>query len=295
MNTEHTFVAERAAAQHCAELLRRGPEPGDMLPMLGRAGERLARALAPALSDLIGGEAPTVTALPPSELRESELAAELGALAANILLAPAAAGVNLLASIEGGAVLRLVDRAYGGKGEPGGPLPHSFPLSAEMLIARLEVLLARCLGEALGEAPLRALRRNPRIEELAPFPAGARLALLPIEVMEGARAPWKLRLILPLAALPKVLGSTPGSAARPPMGPADPAATPFAEVPVPLVATLVDMKVPLAAISALEPGSVLPVAVARAVPLSIAGAIIARGSIGAQDDLVAIRLTQITQ
>ena len=295
MNTEHTFVAERAAAQHCAELLRRGPEPGDMLPALGRAGERLARALAPALSDLIGGEAPTVTALPPSELRESELAAELGALAANILLAPAAAGVNLLASIEGGAVLRLVDRAYGGKGEPGGPLPHSFPLSAEMLIARLEVLLARCLGEALGEAPLRALRRNPRIEELAPFPAGARLALLPIEVMEGARAPWKLRLILPLAALPKVLGSTPGSAARPPMGPADPAAAPFAEVPLPLVATLVDMKVPLAAISALEPGSVLPVAVARAVPLSIAGAIIARGSIGAQDDLVAIRLTQITQ
>ena len=295
MNTEHTFVAERAAAQHCAELLRRGPEPSDMLPMLGRTGERLARVLAPALSDLIGGEAPTVTALPPSELRESELAAELGALAANILLAPAAAGVNLLASIEGGAVLRLVDRAYGGKGEPGGPLPHSFPLSAEMLIARLEVLLARCLGEALGEAPLRALRRNPRIEELAPFPAGARLALLPIEVMEGARAPWKLRLILPLAALPQVLGSSPGSAARQPMGPADPAATPFAEVPLPLVATLVDMKVPLAAISALEPGSVLPVAVARAVPLSIAGAVIARGSIGAQDDLVAIRLTQITQ
>lgn len=295
MNTEHTFVAERAAAQHCPELLRRGPEPGEMLPVLGRAGERFARLLAPALADLVGADAPTVTALSPSELRESDLAAELGGLAANSLLVPAAAGVNLLASIEGSAVLRLVDRAYGGKGDPGGTLPKSFPLSAEMLIGRLETIVARCIGEALGEEPLRVLRRNPRIDELAPFAAGARLALLPIEVMEGARAPWKLRVILPLSALPKVLGNNPGTAARQPLGPGDPATAPFADVPLPLVATLVDMKVPLAAISMLEPGSVLPVAVARAVPISIAGTVIARGNIGAQDDLVAIRLTQISQ
>lgn len=293
MNSEHAFVAERAAAQHCAQLLRRGPEPADLLPALARAGERFARALAPALAGLIGGEAPTVTALAPSELRENELAGELGALAANSLLAPAAPGVTLLASIDGAAVLRLVDRAYGGKGDAAGPLPAQFPLSAELLIERLEAIVAACLGEALGEAALRALKRNPRIEELAPFPAGAPLALLPIEVMEGARAPWKLRLVLPLAALPKVLGGSGGSAPARPKGPADPASAPYSEVPLPLVATLVDMNVPLSAISALEPGAVLPVAVARAVPLSIGGMVIARGSIGAQDDLVAIRLTQI--
>lgn len=293
MNSEHAFVAERAAAQHCGELLRRGPEPADLLPALTRAGERFARALAPALAGLIGGEAPSVTALAAIELRENELAGELGVLAANALLAPAAAGVTLLASIDGAAVLRLVDRAYGGKGDAAGPLPAQFPLSADLLIERLEAIVAACLGEALGEAALRALKRNPRIEELAPFPAGAPLALLAIEVMEGARAPWKLRLVLPLAALPKVLGGSTGSVPARPKGPADPASAPFSDVPLPLVATLVDMKVPLSAISALEPGAVLPVAVARAVPLSIGGMVIARGSIGAQDDLVAIRLTQI--
>jgi flagellar motor switch protein FliM len=51
--------------------------------------------------------------------------------------------------------------------------------------------------------------------------------------------------------------------------------------------------VPLAAISALEPGAVLPVAVARAVPLSIGGIEIARGTIGAQDDRVAVKLIKI--
>ncbi|MEQ1499721.1 MAG: FliM/FliN family flagellar motor switch protein [Novosphingobium sp.] len=293
MKTDHSFIAERAAAQHCEELLRSGPEAVDLLPALSRAGERFARALAPGLADLIGGDAPSVTALAPCELRENNLAQELGALAANSLLAPAAPGVTLLASIEGSAVLRLVDRAYGGKGEPGGPVPLSFPLSAQLLIERLETVVAAALGEALGEGPLRALKRNPRIEELAPFPAGAPLVLLPIEIMEGARAPWKLRLALPLAALPKVLGASQGAAAKRQSGPADPAAAPFADVPLPLVATLVDMKVPLAAVSRLEPGAVLPVAVARAVPLSIAGAVIARGTIGAQDDCVAIRLSQI--
>ncbi|WP_309622749.1 FliM/FliN family flagellar motor switch protein [Novosphingobium sp.] len=293
MKSAPAFVAERAAAQHCAELLRRGPEPADLLPALARAGERFARALAPALADLIGGDAPTVTALAAGELRENELAQELGALAANSLLAPSAPGVTLLASIDGGAVLRLVDRAYGGKGDAAGPLPAQFPLSAELLIARLEAVIAACLGLALGEGPLRALKRNPRIAELAPFPAGAPLAVLPIEVMEGKRAPWKLRLVLPLAALPKVLGGSGGSGPGRAPRPADPAAAPFSEVPLSLVATLVDMNVPLSAIAALEPGAVLPVAVARAVPLSIGGAVIARGSIGAQDDLVAIRLTQI--
>jgi flagellar motor switch protein FliM len=53
------------------------------------------------------------------------------------------------------------------------------------------------------------------------------------------------------------------------------------------------MAVSLAAVSALEPGSVLPVAVARAVPLSIDGRIVARGTIGAQDDRIAVQLTQI--
>jgi flagellar motor switch protein FliM len=112
-------------------------------------------------------------------------------------------------------------------------------------------------------------------------------------VMEGAKAPWKLTLALPLAMLPKLLGGADSGAAPRSTGAADPAAAPFADVPLPLTARLVDMKVSLSTIAALEPGMVLPVAVARAVPIAIGEQVIARGSVGTQDDCVALKLTQL--
>ncbi len=299
MNTQHTFVAERPAAQHCAQLLRRSPEPADQIGALARLGERLAAPLAKALAQLLGGEAPAVTALPACELGETELVQQVGPLAANSLFAPGVPGVTMLASIEGAAVLRLVDRAYGGKGETSGPLPEAFPLSADLLVQRLETILADCLAAALGQGEVRTLRRAPRLSDLAPFPAGARLAVLPIEIMDGAKAPWTLTFAMPLAILPKLLGSGGiGGAGAMPVAPrsaraADPAAAPYAALPLGLIATVIDMPISLAAIAAMGPGSVLPVAVARAVPLAIGGTIIARGTIGAQDDRIAVRLTQL--
>ena len=296
MNSQHTFVAERRAAQHCAQLLRASPEPADQLGALARLGERLCAPLVQALAQLLGGEPPAVAAQPPHELGETELVQQVGALAANSLFATGVPGVTLLASIEGAAVLRLVDRAYGGKGEACGELPEAFPLSAELLVQRLEAILADCLIAALGQADLRALRRAARLGELAPFPAGARLAVLPIEITDGSQTAWTLTLALPLTALPKLLGS--GGAGALPAAPrspraADPAAAPFAALPLGLTATLVDMPVSLATIAAMVPGTVLPVTIARAVPLAIGGSIIARGTIGAQDDRIAVQLTQL--
>lgn len=293
MKPERAFVAERVAAQHCAELLRCGPEPAELLPALHRLGERFARQLAPALATLLGIEEPAITPLAPLEQGEAELVEAIGNLAANSLLASPAPGVTLLASVDGLAMLRLVDRAFGGKGEAGGPLPDRFPHSAELMIGKIEGLVARALGAALGQGELRALRRDARLAELAPFPAGARLAVLPVEVMEGAKAPWKLTLALPLAMLPKLLGGaeSPGQPRR--TGAADPAAAPFADLPLPLTARLVDMKVSLSTLAGLVPGMVLPVAVARAVPVAIGETVIARGSVGTQDDCVALRLTQL--
>lgn len=293
MKPQRAFVAERVAAQHCAELLRRGPEPAELLPALQRLGEKISRQLAPALAGLLGGDEPAVTPLAPLEQSETELVEAVGTLAANSLLATTAPGVTLLASVDGTAMLRLVDRAFGGKGEASGPLPERFPHSAELMIAKVESLLAKALGTALGQGELRALRRDARLAELAPFPAGARLAVLPIEVMEGAKAPWRLTIALPLAMLPKLLGGTDTGGVPRKAGAADPAAAPFADVPLPLIARLVDMKVSLHTIAKLEPGMVLPVAVARAVPIAIGEQVIARGTVGTQDDCVALKLTQL--
>lgn len=295
MKPQRAFVAERAAAQHCAELLRRGPEPAELLPQLARLGDRFARQLAEGLARLGGGEAPLITPQPVREDSFADLAKGIGPLAANSLLVAGPAGAPLLASLDAGAVLRLVDKAFGGRGEAPATLPSHFPLSARLMIERLEALVIERLGTALGaDGAVRAQRRDGDLTELAPFRADARLAVLTLEVMEGMRAPWLVTLALPLATLAELFGH----GDRPPAAPiapraADPAAAPFADVPLPLTAVLVDMHVPLATISTLEPGMVLPVAVARAVPISVAGSVIARGTVGAQDDRVAIKISTI--
>lgn len=292
MKTHHSFVAERRAAQHCTELLGRLPDAAALIPALMRAGERMARLLVPAFAALLGGEDPEVTVGAPVETDLAGLADLVGPLAASSLLSAGRPGLNLLTSVDGEAMLRLVDRAFGGRGEAGNPLPRSFPLSAELMIQRVETLLAACLGEALGQAGLTALRRDSRLADLAPFSPAARLCVLQFDLREGRQAPLKLLIALDRAHLPGLLGHG-EPAPRRAAAPADPAAAPFADLPLPLTATLVDMRVPLSTLAALEPGAVLQVAVARAVPLAIGPTIVARGTLGAQDDRIAIKLTQL--
>lgn len=292
MKPERNFVAERALAQHCAELLPRPPAPAELLPALARLGERCARTLGEGLADLLGGEAPAIAVVPPVEQSETELAEAIGPLAANCLLASGVPGVTLLASLEARATLQLIDRAFGGRGEAPTSLPEAFPLSAELLIGKLELRIAAALQAALGQGEVRPLRSNSRFAELAPYPAGARIAVLVLTIAQAQGADWRLTLALPLALLPRLLGDHVPPAPSAPRS-ADPAAAPFAAVPLPLSATLVEMKLPLAAVSRLEVGAVLPVAVARAVPLAIGGKVVARGTVGAQDDRVALKLTQI--
>ena len=47
-------------------------------------------------------------------------------------------------------------------------------------------------------------------------------------------------------------------------------------------------------VAALAPGDVLPIMVARSVPLQIGDAVIARGTVGEVDKQVALQITQIS-
>ncbi len=298
MKPHHSFVAERIAAQHCQELLRRQTDPAELIPALDRLGEHLAARLGPGLAALLGGAAPALAALPAHEIGKAELIEAIGPLAANALLACAIPRLGLVSAIGGRTVLRLVDRAFGGRGDAAGALPVAFPLSAELMIERLEKLVVECLAETFGLPDLRISARNARLTELARFPAPTRLVALRLSIGGDAASDWQLGIALPLAQLPELLaraGATPGTAARSTTEPrpADPAAAPFADLPLPLTATLVDMQLLLSLLGTLEPGVILPVAVARAVPLSIGEAVLARGSVGAQDERVAIKLSQI--
>lgn len=289
------LVAERPLAQHCAELVKPAPAASELVPALTRAGERMGRSLGAALAPLLG-ETPVVRAQPARVTDDLELTATIAPLAANALLSVNKARVLL--TVEAGPVLRIVDKAFGGRGEDPAKLPEAFPLSAELMIRRIEDVVSSTLAAALD--PLRpptveVTGRGPRYEEVAGYEMLDELALLGFELEEAAGKVWSLMLIVRVSELPLLLGGAVGEAARPQHAPRHPADEPFGEMELPVSAVLVDMAMPFSAVAALRPGAVLPVAVARAVPLRIGDSTFAHGTVGALDDRVALRLTRVFQ
>ncbi|MES2493190.1 MAG: FliM/FliN family flagellar motor switch protein [Pseudomonadota bacterium] len=297
MKPERALIAARAAANHCAQLVRTAPGADQLLPLLERSAERFARVLAPALAPLMGGgRVPTVKAQAARTADLSDLLMFSPDLAANSLLESNAAGgtAPLLVTIDAAAILRMVDRTFGGRGEAPSPLPDAFPGSAELMVRRVEGVVASHLAAALTPgtgATVKPIRRDSSLVALEPFAPGAALAIVELDVHEPGGDTWLLTLALPLAALPTLFGGAPRSARVVPGEPADPAARPFGAVPLTLTAVLVDMTMPMAVAAALEPGMIVPVAVARQVPLQIAGLTIATGTVGAADDRVALQIT----
>jgi len=293
MKPEGKFMAERMVAQHSPELLRAPPGPDELVPLLDRAAERLARALAPALAPLAGGKGLTIKARPARRTDLDELTMFSPDLAAHLLLGVGAESLPLLAMLDAAAVLRMIDRTFGGRGEAPSPLPAEFPASAGLFIRRLETMLVDQLGAALfaGEAGMvTAVGRSGSLAALDPFARGAPVAGIELEVCEPAGETWLLTLAVPLTTLAAMFSSAPRGAQAMRRG-ADPLAEPFAGLPLELSAVLVDMKMSMSALAALEPGTVLPVAVARHVPLRLGGLTIATGTVGAADDRVALQIT----
>ena len=100
MKPERPFIAERALADHCPQLLRQGPGAPDLLPLLTRMGERLARRMAGALAPMLGGEAPLVSCQSARETDVDSLGRSVASLAANSLFAVGPGEAPLLISIE---------------------------------------------------------------------------------------------------------------------------------------------------------------------------------------------------
>ena len=289
-------VAVAIAANHCPALYGRSTRPDGLVPLLGEAGERLAPALVQALARWSGGARPQVRPLPLQTVAVPELATLVGPIAGNALYTIAGGPHCLLVSVEMHAVMAQLDRTFGGTGQVADELPATLPMSAELLTARLERLMADSLQAALGsDCPLHFLARDNRYAMLAPFADGGKLALLSLEITQPPARSWSVRFAVPIAGLADLLDrrrSAPRKAVD--RGPADPRSKPFAEVPLELEAVLVDMAVPLSRLAGLQPGAVLPVAVSRSVPLRIGEAIIGRGTVGDCEDRIALQITQIS-
>lgn len=294
MKPERSFIPQRALARHCPELLRAAPQTAELLPQLAPVGERLARGFAALLAPLLGGEAPAVRANAPRECEAAELVRMTPPLAANSLLAMAGSDARILVSMDAGTILRFVDRAFGGRGTAPSPLPEAFPLSAELMIVRLEGFAAAALAQALGlpSEAVTGLARAGAIGEVCPYAAADRLAVIDLDVTEPDGTAWTAGFALPMALIARLFGEhspPPRVIDRRSRHPAD---EPFGDLPLTISAVLVDMRMAFSALAALRPGQIIPVAVARTVPLRVGDRTIAHGAVGALDDRVAIQVTQ---
>jgi flagellar motor switch protein FliM len=305
MKHDFDIQAERALARHSPALVRPGPAEADVMAALAQASARLARSLRGALARLCGGDPLDVEIARPREVAFADFASE--GLCAYSTYSATSAPERLLTAIDAEAVLRLVDRAFGGPGDAPRPMPRELPMSADLMLARIEAILAARLGEALGGTSgvrpvIHPLRRDTDLAQLQPFARATRLVVLDIAISEGTRAPWPIRLALPQAALPALTGMAAQPVVRAPAPPADPASEPFAAVPLRVTALLVDTRLPLHVVSRLEPGQILNLPIARAVPLiagqqamgQTIGHPFGHGTIGAIDDRVAIQITQLS-
>lgn len=274
MKPERAFVAERPAAQHCAELLRPARATSAAGPSLEPACKELGRSLPAVFAALFGGVAPQVRYDPPGEADLSDQPS------CNVLLGLGVESRPLLFSLDAADALRLVERAFGGRGSAS-PATDALPLSAELFIARLAAQIAPRIAQAFHADSAVVLRRDADPARL--LPPGPVVAATFEVIGQGETDGPRFTL-----AIPAISGA---ALAR--RSSADPAAAPFASVPLPLTAVLVDMAVPMATIAALEPGAVLPVVALRRVPLRIGIATIAHGSIGSLDESAALQITDL--
>lgn len=295
MTFTHSNGSERVKAKHCKALLDTGPSIGDLVPALSLVGERLARALGGGLAKLLGSDMPVVRVGMPMDGTLASIQAELDGLASHALMAVGPQGKPMLLTFEAAPVFRLVDRTFGGRGDVPDPLPESFPLSAELLIARIEETVAEAVTVAFGggmEHGVRALRRETSLRQLAPFDRTEDLLQLSLEIEEAGFDPWSLSLAFPQATLAALVTVPRHPRVVRGLFPApDPAAEPFASMPLPVKAVLVDMTMGFSRLSSLKPGDILPVAVARSVPLKVGDRTIAAGTVGELDDRVAVQVS----
>lgn len=300
MKPERTFEAERPLAQHCAKLLRTGPDIAGLADAADEFTGNLARLLARGLTQVGGGDNLCVRPLPLREATMAELTQDMQEPATHGLFRSAAPDIRILASFELQTVLLLMDRAFGGKGTLPDPLPIELPLSADLFANRLERVTAAALGLALGcagDTPVVLEQRAKSIGRLAPFKAGTPMIALSFEITFGEEDTKPLTLCVERDALLPILDTdkrTPASG-RPRTPPEGTAQGPLGNIPLRIGATLVDMTLEFSKLAALRPGDILPVAVSRTVPLRAGNAVIAHGTIGESDDRLAIQITQAFQ
>jgi flagellar motor switch/type III secretory pathway protein FliN len=309
MKMAHDFMAARLVAQHCDELLKRGPRPGERASLLAAWRRDLAQALADDLTGLLSGDRLDVIIGEPESLSGDAALMRIGPVAANCLLRVGALGgtstETVLLSADFATAIALTDRSFGGDGKLGGGVPEQLPRSAALLIEEAAKMIAQAITRvSYGDAPEplapvvrgEVIVRSESAGRLKPFDVDAPCLLFAITIANRQGCEWRLTLAMAAERLARLL---PGAGRPLPLrtarAPADGMAAPFANIPLPLHVVVAEIELSLARLQALVPGDCFPLALGRQVPLMVGERVLAHGSIGTSEDRMAIRLARLPE
>lgn len=308
MRMAHDFGALHPAAQHCAELVARGPRPEEREALIGAWRRELARDLGDTLGALLAGDRLNAEVSAPEWLMGSEVLTRIGPVAANCLLRCGQAGsgaggggAEVLLSLDHATALALAERSFGGEGRVGeaslDPLPRSALLLCDEVAALVAGALARARrSDAAGAAPNagEVIIRSENAARLRALDPARQAVLFTLRLADARGHDWRMLIALAAARLEDLLPA-PGPAR--PASPvasvtSDPAAL-FGAIPLNLCAVLAEFDLTLGQLDRLAPGDTFPIPMPRHVPLRVGEALVAHGSIGTLDERLALCLTQV--
>lgn len=297
MINEGFLKAQRPLARHSQRLAVAPPAPEDLGAGLAAGARRLRLVLADALRPLLGGELAAVQCSKVERVAAPRLHKMIDPVAVNLLLEEPG-GAQVMVSLSYADALVLTDQVFGGRGEAPALVPERLPAATDLTIVRL----ADALGDALGKtfergSPLKLTLRSDVLGKLVRARDEEQFLTLRCEVTLEGRTPWEVLLVLRQHQAQALLadGARTGATRPAVAGGANPLDAPFAEMPLDLVAVLAEMRMPVARLSSLKPGDVIPLAISGEVPLRFDKVVIARGQAGTIDGTLALRLTRLAR
>lgn len=289
------FVAERRVVQHCDELLRANQTPFDIAAACTEFAAELALALPGRLETLLLGPKIVISDWPVETVTASALEASWFAPSIHFAITLGPALPRFVVSFDNALALALTDRLFGGRGGVPEEAPRALPQSATLAVEQL----VRCLGETLGamcgaDGSQISLACHPVLHRLGVMPRNPRCLRWNLTVEQVGTDPWNISLAVEEGAMRPLLEPRCGGSPHGKRRAADPLSPAMAEIPLTLSATLAKIRLPLDRLATLQPGTTIPFAPRREVPLAIGGQTVATATVGALDERVALRLIRLS-
>jgi flagellar motor switch protein FliM len=281
------------AARHCDELLSRAATPPDLDLEFARFARGFADQARTQLSALCDDRGLLTEIVETELLPVSDWYAKVGTANRHSYYSMGQESRGILVSVRIGELVAQFERILGGTGEVDEGCTV-LPASAKRFAQQFEDRMAEALRRTSDRREIATSANGEEVEQVAPFAAGDRVWTITLEVSSiKAACSWTVRLAVCRPMIAEIVGTRAVSPATGrTIGARGLDGSAIADVDLPLRAVLVDVPMSIAQLASLSPGSVIPVAVNRNVPLLTGNLTLAHGCVGELDDRVALELTQ---